>query len=63
MAAPKAKSKRDQWKALLAQIAAEAAQEFPGHQGKLEQLDGALATASMVVDDMHDYPPYILPTT
>jgi hypothetical protein len=50
------------WHAALDKVAADARAKFPDHTGKLDQLDAALATAAMCLDDMNDYPPYILPT-
>jgi hypothetical protein len=57
-----AKSYRKTWKAALDQVSKEAHAQFPEHVGKLQQLDAILTSASMVVDDLHDLTPYVLPT-
>lgn len=55
-------SKRDTrkaWQDAMDKIAVEAALKFPDNSGKLHQLAFHLTTAAMVVDDLHDYPPFV----
>lgn len=59
---PAKPNNRKAWKALLAQVEKDATAQFPDDSGKLAQLHATLATAAMVIDNLHDYPPYVLPT-
>lgn len=53
-------SKRAAWKAALEKVAAEVAQQFPV-DSRADQVEAALATAVMAIDNLHDYPQYIHP--
>jgi len=57
-----AANRRKTWHAQLDKIEKEVTSSFPDNPGKVAQLVGALATAHMVVDDLYDYPAYVLPT-
>lgn len=56
------KDNRATWKAALEKVAAEVAHEFPS-DGRTGQLQAAVKTAEMAIDNLHDYPQYVLPTT